>query len=178
MPYIPDQQINQGLFLPTTYVYDVGRLYEVEVNSSEFKELIVRLYQSINNIVVVLNQKDSALYNLEEFVDGAIWFNRTLLGQLDLRPEFRRTYDIGTLNAGVTTIAHGLTIATNANFEFVRIYGTASGNAGGNFYPLPWASASGATNIELRVNNINIVITNNSGLVFGKCTIVLHYLKN
>jgi hypothetical protein len=41
---------NIGSFVPTSYVWDVARLYEIDVNSDEFKELLVRLYQNLNLI--------------------------------------------------------------------------------------------------------------------------------
>ena len=46
MPYIPDQ-VNSGSYIGTTQVWDVSQIYDIEVNSPEFKELIVRLYQNI-----------------------------------------------------------------------------------------------------------------------------------
>jgi hypothetical protein len=176
MAYIPDQRINTGLYVPSTNVWDLGILQEIDVNSPEFKELLVRLYQNVNNIAISLNLKDSAIYIQEEFVTGAQFFNPASSSQLLQRAEFRSTYNIGALGAGVTNTAHGLTIG--ATWVFTQIWGTASDNIGPNYYPLPWASAGGATNIELRVDGVNIVITNNSGIAFTSCIVVLEYVKN
>jgi hypothetical protein len=176
MSYIPNVQSNTGLFVESTSIFDVGRLYEVDVNSEEFKELLVRLYQNVNNIALALNLKESALYLLEEFNTGAQYFDPTANNQLLLRPQFRRTYNIGAVPVGVTTVAHGLTIGTT--WVFTDIYGALTDNIGFNYYPLPWSSAAGATNIELKVNATNIVITNNSGIAFTSCIVTLEYLKN
>lgn len=175
MAYIPEQQINTGQFIPTTAIFDVSRLYEVEVTSIEFKELLVRLYQQVNNIAFNTNNKKSGYYLLEEFVTGAQYFNPASSDPLQLRPSFFKTFNIGALPAGVTTRAHNLAI-TNT-WQFVHIYGAASDNIGFNYYPLPFASAGGAANIQLRVNAANIVITNNSGIAFTSCIVTLEFLK-
>lgn len=175
MAFIPDQQINTGQFIPTTSLFDVSQLYSVEITSPEFKELIVRLYQQVNNISLNTNNKVSGYYLQEEFVTSANYFNPNSTDPLQLRPQFRKTFNIGALPAGVTTVAHGLTIG--ATWIFTDIYGAASDNVGFNYYPLPFASAGGAANIELRVTAANIVITNNSGVAFTSCIVTLEYLK-
>jgi hypothetical protein len=175
MPYIPNVPSNTGSFVSNTSVWDVSRLYEVDVNSDEFKELLVRLYQNVNNIALALNTKDTALYLLNEYATSAQYFSVTN-NQLMLRPEYRISYNVGVLNAGLNTIPHGLTIGTTWNF--VDIYGAATDNVGGNYYPLPWSSAAGLTNIELKVNATNILITNNSTITFTSCIVTLEYLKN
>lgn len=176
MAYIPAQKDNPGLFIATTNVWDVEDIAKMEPGSIDFNELLVRLHQNINNIAVALNMKKSGQYLQEEFVDGSVYFGTASSSQLDLRPVFRKVINIGALGAGATSVAHGLTIATTWNFT--RIYGAASNTTTSNYYPLPWASAGGAANIELKVDANNVVITNNSGIAFLTCTVVLEYLKN
>lgn len=174
-------QSEYGSFIPTTYTFDIAQLYSVDVTSPQFKELLVRLYQNINNMILVLNTKESGYYALQEFVDGNIYFpnpalNSTTAQSPIYRQEFRFVVNIGALGAGVTTVAHGLNV--QSTWSFTHIYGAASNFAGaGDYYPLPFASAGGAANIELRVTNTNVVITNNSGVTFTNCYVVLHYLK-
>jgi hypothetical protein len=172
MAFIIDQQ-NQGSFIPTTGIFEVGRLFEVDVDSPEFKELLARLYQAVNNIANVLNIKDTGYYLESEFTTGALYFNPASDDPNKLRPVFRKVIDMGALAAGVTTVAHGLTIGTT--WKFVHIYGAASGTP--NYYPLPFVSAGGATNIEVRVDLTNVIVTNNSGVVFTSSTVVLEYVK-
>ena len=173
-------QLNPGAFIALTSVWDVARLQDIDVNTPEFKELLVRLYQNINNIVMLLNIKDTGYYTLQEFLNGQAFFPNPLLSSTTpqaptFRQVFRKTFNIGALPAGVTTVAHNLTI--QAAWSFTRIYGVASDTIGFNYYPLPFASAGGAANIELRVDLTNIIITNNSGVVFDKCYVVLEYIK-
>lgn len=174
-PYIPDQQINTGNFVQQTPVFDVSRLYEVEVGSPEFKELIVRLAQQTNNISLVLNNKTSGYYLLEEFITGNNYFNPNSTDPLQLRPVFRKVINIGALNAGVNNRPHGLTIG--ATWTFTHIYGAVSNFATNNYFPLPFANVTFAGNIELRVDNVNVVINNASGQVFTAGYVILEYLK-
>jgi hypothetical protein len=38
------QNVTSGIFVPTTNVWDVSQIYEIDVTSPQFKELLVRLY--------------------------------------------------------------------------------------------------------------------------------------
>lgn len=171
----------QGVFLPTTYTWDVSELYSIEVTSPEFKELLVRLYQNINRIILAVNAKESGYYPLFEFVTSQQYFPDPALNSLTpqtpaYRQTFRYTLNVGALGAGNTTIAHGLDITST--WSFTHIYGAASTFAGtGDYYPIPFASGSGANNIELRATNTDVIIENNSGVTFTSCYIVVEYLK-
>lgn len=178
MAFIPDQQINTGSFVQQTPIFDVGRLYEIDVNSEEFKELIVRLYQQVNNVSLALNNKISGYYIEEEFVTGANYFNpnSTFDNQLELRPEFTKTFNIGALPLGVLPpVAHGLAV-TNT-WQFTHIYGAATKNtAPFESYPIPYAGAAGSY-ISLNIDGTNIYLDNNSGIAFTSCIVTLKYLK-
>jgi hypothetical protein len=174
-------QSNPGLFVPTTNVWDVSSLYSIDINSPAFRELLVRLYQNLNNMSLALNLKDSGYYVLQEFLNGQAYFQNPALGSLTptapvLRQVFRLVVNFPGLALGVNTQLHGLTITTG--YSFTRIYATASDTAGFNYYPIPFASAGGGANIEIRVDAINIIITNNSGVTFDKCYAVLEYIKS
>jgi hypothetical protein len=173
MPYQPIQQ-NTGSFVPTTNVWDVSEIYSVDVTSPEFKELIVRLYQNINNVSLVLNTKDSAFYLTEEFVNSQLWFNAITNDQLRLRPAFRMTVNTGALGAGVTTVAHG--IAVDANTSWVYISGAATDSVNLLGYPITFGGGAN-NNIGVNANATNIIINNNSGQTFTGSVIVLEYLK-
>lgn len=175
MTYIPDQQSSTGQFLPTTTILDVARLQEVEVTSPEFKELLVRLYQSVNNIALSSNTKEFGYYLTEELVNSQLYFNPTSSNQLDLRPCFRKVINLGALGAGISTFAHGITI--DSTFSFTRIYGAVSNTTIGNYLPLPYSDVSLGGNIELRLDNTNAIINNASGLTFTVGYIVVEYLK-
>jgi len=174
---MPD--IKSGAFLPTNFIWDVQQIQEVNVNSPEFKELLVRLYQNLNLMANIINAKETSLYNLEPLINGQLWFNNPAYNSTTAivaaaRPAYRKVYTF-PLPTSVTTVAHGIPVTTATTFT--RIYGVANDTSGNNYYPLPWASAAGTTNIELKVNATNIVITNNSTISFAICYVVLEFLQ-
>jgi hypothetical protein len=177
MPYIPDEQINVGSFVPTTNIWDIQRLFEIDIQTPDFKELLVRLYQNINNIAICLNTKDSGFYVTEQFVTGKLWFNQLSSKLEDLRGCFRKVINIGALPAGVTLVPHDLSPTTE--WKFTSINGVASNTtqlATLAYYPLPFVGTSGF--IELRVDRINVIINNTTGVVFTHAYVVLEFLKS
>ena len=55
-------QSEPGLSLPTTNIWDTTEIYETEVTSDAFKELMVRLYQNLSDMSDAINLKESAYY--------------------------------------------------------------------------------------------------------------------
>lgn len=174
MAYIRDQQINTGSYVTTTNVWDVSRLYEVDVNSDEFKELLVRLYQNINNISLVLNTKSTGYYINEEFVSGKLFFNPDSNDPLELRPGFIMVVNTGALGAGVTSIDHNIPVTDIYKWMFIS--GAATDTVTIVGYPLPFAGASG-NNIEVSVTATQVLINNNSGITFTDSQVTLEYCK-
>lgn len=183
-----NSQSNQvGVYIPTTEVWDVAQLYQVDVTSPEFKELLVRMYQNLNRMALALNVSTKGYYDIQgEFVDGNLWFQKPgLTSKTSQAPVYRQEYRTVlnlpqvagiALGAGATTINHNITV--NAGTLFTLIYATASDTVGNNYYPIPWASAAGTTNIEIKVNATQVTITNNSGINFTDCFVVLQYIQN
>ena len=174
MAYIPNQQQNTGSYIPTTNIWDVSRLYEVEVGSPEFKELLVRLYQNVNNIAIVLNTKATGYYLNEEFVSGKLFFNPTSNDPLQLRAGFIETVNTGALGAGVTSVNHNITVDSNLKWMF--IYGAATNTSTLVGVPLPYVSVAN-THIQVSVTATQVVINNNSGVTFTDSQVTLEYVK-
>ena len=174
MAYIPSQQINTGSYVPTTNIWEVARLYEIDVNSQEFKELLVRLYQNVNNIAVSLNTKCTGYYINEEFVSGKLFYNPVSNDPLLLRPGFIKTVNTGPLGAGVTAINHNIAVTSTLQWMFISGAATNTGTLVG--YPLPFAGAAG-NNIEVSVTATQILIDNNSGVTFTDSQVTLEYCK-
>ena len=113
MASFPDQ-LGPGAFVPLTDIFDSQHIYELEVGSPEFKEFLVRLRQSMNDIAMVLNIKDTGYYVDQEFVNGQAFFPNPALTSTTsqtpvLRQVFRKVINFGTLpNTGTTTVAHGI----------------------------------------------------------------------
>lgn len=174
---------NPGLFVPTTYIWDVSQLYSTDVTSTEFKELLVRMYQNINAIQLAINIKDSGYYVEEEFVNGQLFFpNPTAVATPSLttptyRQVFRKTVNFGALpNAASKSVAHGITV--DANTSFTRIYGAGT-NPSTSFIPLPYASTTLNQNIQVDVDATNVTITTGiDRTAYTTTYIVLEYLKN
>jgi len=172
-----------GVFVPSTYIWDVSRLQDIEVTSPEFKELMVRLYQNINNITIALNIKDTGVYNVIENVNGQVFFpNPTLNSSTAQIPFFRQVYrtviNFGSLpNAATTSVAHGITITPVTTFT--RIYAAASNLTGDTYIPIPYASPTAANSIEISVDATNVNIT--TAIDYSAYTIcygILEYLQN
>ena len=171
-----------GAFLGTTQEWDVSEIYSTEVTSPEFKELLVRLYQNLNNMATMINLKDTGYYDTSEFVTGQQFFpgtvDSTTTAEAKFRSVYRKVIDFGALpNAAAKTVAHGITC--NTSTQFTRIYGAANKLAAPlSYLPLPYASAVAANVIELSVDNTNVTITTGvNRTAFTSCYIVIEFLK-
>lgn len=175
------EQVNTGLFVPNTFIWDVQNIHDIDVNSDQFKELLVRLYQNLGRIATAINKKDSAVYPLTEFVTGQQFFPNPALSSTTtqtptLRQAFRKVINFGALpNTGTTSVAHGITITSG--FSFTRIYGVAT-DPSTSFIPLPYASPTDANNIELSVDATNVTITTGSDRsAYTTTYVILEFLK-
>lgn len=178
MPF--DQINNIGLFVPTTNIWELDELQTKEVDSQTIRELLVRLYQNINNISLVLNLKDSAYYPLEEFLNGQLLFPNPLEDNPNQngRQVFRMVVNFGALpNTAVKSIAHNIDISNS--FSFTRIYGCANNTLTMSYLPLPYTSSSAvANNIELSVDSTNVYITTGSNQsAYTTTYVILEYVK-
>lgn len=172
-----------GSFVPTTNVWDVQQIYQIQSISPELRELLVRLYQNLNLMATNVNLKDTGYYPLSEFVNSQLFFpDPTLSSQTSTFPAYRQIFRIvvnfGALpNAGTKSVAHGIAIDTATTFT--RIYGCASDTTGLTYIPLPYASASGIDNIELNVDVTDVNITTASDRTNYNVTyVILEYIKS
>jgi len=177
-------QTRYGSFVGTTDVYDVSNIESLDVNSPEFKLFLVRLRQSVNNLALVLNTKDSGYYPLTEFVNGQLFFpNPAYTSQTSKSPIYRQVYrtvvNCGTLpNTGTINVAHGINFPVNNTTTATRIYGTASDLTAPLYIPLPFASPTAANNIEVTVDNVNVnITTGNNRTNFTTSYVVIEYIK-
>jgi hypothetical protein len=173
---------NYGAFVPTTNVWDVSEIYQTEVTSPEFKELLVRLYQNLNNMALSLNIKDSAYYVNAEFVNGQSFFpnpayNSSTTTVASMRQVFRLVINFGALpNSTTTSVAHNL--PANAGWTFTRIYGCATNPSTPQYLPIPYASNTANASIELWVDGTNVNIKTASNLsAYTTTYVILEYMK-
>ncbi len=166
-----------GSFLGTTNVWDVGDIYNIEKLDPKLQELLVRLYQNLNNMSLSVNTRDAGFYdNANEFVNGQVWFpNPANTSLTSSNPAQRQVYrlviNFGALpNTGVKTVPHNILI--NTGYTFTRIYATASDTTGLTYIPIPYASPTLANNIELSVSATNVIITTGSNRSnYNVCTL-------
>jgi hypothetical protein len=168
-----------GLFLPTTPLFDVGDL-EDPVQS---RELIIRLTQKLNDVIISLNLKDTGYYPLSTFVNGQSFFpNPALSATTSQLPTYRQVYriviDFGTLPVAATkSVAHGL--MPTAAWTFTRIYATASDTTGLTYIPIPFASPTLANNIQLDVDAVNVNITTAIDYsTYTTCYVILEWITS
>lgn len=177
---------NVGSFLPTTSVWDVNEIYSTEVTSPAFKELLVRLYQNLNNMAVSVNTRDAGFYSNQEFVNGQKFFpNPSLSSNTTTSPQqrqvFRMVVNFGALpNTTTKSVAHNITVTPSTSFT--RIYGTATLPTAGSYsyIPVPYSSTVNVNqNVELFVDDTNVNITTAANYAaYTICYIVLEYIKS
>lgn len=185
---MPIQDADQyGDFLQTTQIWDIANLDKLSdgnLKVDDFKEIMVRLYQQIGNISTTVNKKETGQFQVSEFVTGQLYFSNPSLSSSSLQyPEdravIRKVINFGALpNAGVKSVAHGITCTVMTSFT--HIYGTATDPVGFNYVPIPYASNAAATDmIELYVDGTNVNI--NTGTIdrsnFTITYIVLEYIQ-
>lgn len=176
MSFIPNQPANTGSFVPTTNVWDTGEIYAIESLDDQLRELLVRLYQNLNLMATVLNNKESGYYPLQEFLTSALYFNPNSTDVNKQRNEFLKVINTGALGAGATTKAHGITV--DANWNLVYIYGSATDNIGNNYYPMNFTQNGGTNNLSLRMDATDVIISNGTGVNFTSSIVIIKYLKN
>lgn len=176
-----------GAFIPTTDIYDVDNIYDLDVKSQEFKDFLVRIRQNINNVAMLLNIKDTGYYPTTEFVCSKSWFpNPNLTAATANKPQwrqvFRKTFILGALPvAGTATIAHGINYGTDYPVTFTDIYGTANDTVNFRAIPLPFIGPGsnplwGNVSIDIDANNINITVTADMSS-FDTGYLVLEFIK-
>ena len=172
-----NNQNSLNVFLPTTYNIDVSRVYNTNVSSPEFKELLVRLYQDLNRICTTINLKDTGYYIEQELINSQLLFPNPATQPSSYRQIFRMTINFGALpNNTTTSVAHNIDI-TNT-YTFTRIYGAASNTTGLMYIPLPYVSTTTTNNIQLDVISTDVVITTTADYsAYTTTYVILEYVK-
>lgn len=169
-----------GSYIPQSNVWDVSQLYSVNVNSQEFKELLVRLYQNINNISIAVNTKVTGYYPLQEFVCSKLFFPNPSAPATQYpvyRQVMRLTINFGALlNTGAKSVPHGINVTNTTTF--VGHHAWASDTTAKTFIPIPYASPTLANNIELRVDSTYVTIETGSNRTnYNVCYVTLEYIQ-
>lgn len=136
----------EDILIPSSGIRDLGAK---ELDRSA-------LPQTINQLSLTLNSKESGYYPLVESLSGRLWFpnyaqTSNVYPTQSWRPGLRKVISLGTLPdaAGTLSVFHGITVT--ATTFFIQIYGTAN-DLSTSFLPLPYSSATANDVIEVSVD--------------------------
>jgi hypothetical protein len=173
---------SRGAFVPTTNVWDPSQIYNLENVDPSLRDVLVRLYQNLNVIALNVNLRDAGYYDEQEVVNGQLYFpNPALANDMTLqqtyRQVFRMTINFGALpNNATKTVGHNIPVV--AGYSFTRMYATATNPTALTFIPIPYASTTAASVVELSADATNVYITTHSNMTgYSICYVVLEYLK-
>lgn len=179
-----------GAYVPTTNVWDTSDIERLNVDP-ELKLLLVRLYQNLNEMALVLNVKESGYYPLQEFVTSEMLYPNPALGwdnatkkytpqPATFRNIYRMTVEFGALPAaGTKSVPHGIKYTPNTSMIFIKV--TANDPTSQISIPVPYASATAiADQLELTIDNTNINITTGGTdySSFTETRVFLSYIQN
>lgn len=170
---------NFGQFLQTTFILDVDQLQQIDVKSPEFRELLVRLYQNLNSVILSLNVKDSGYFPYQEFVCGKVYNPQQSNDFENLgRLVYRTTVNFGALPAaGTKSVAHNIP-DINSSWRLTDYYGAGTNPNILEAVDLPYPSTIPANILEVWVDSTNVnVRTGGKDYSQYLAEIVIEYTK-
>lgn len=179
---------NRGYFLPTTQSWDVTELYEADVNSLKFKELLVRMTQNLGLMAQQVNQKSSGVYDTQEIASGDTFYPNPSYSSAGStfaspRPIFRKVIPVGPLPNAATSpksVAHG--ISFDSSFTLIKLSGSATDPVGFSAIPLPFTSGeTPVRSVGISLDSTNIIIKVSPASDFTAYTrahVVIEFIKN
>ncbi len=180
--FITNETSNTGFFVPTTNIWDTNELSDIDVNSDQFKELLVRLYQNINNIAIALNSRQFGQMMNYEVQNGQQWFIQASNAFGNFRPGFFTVVNFGALpSTGTKSVAHGIAFGSPTTYSITRLWAAATKQSTPLMIPIPFVDATGtaANNLQLTCDgtNVNITTGGTDYSLYTICYVVVEYLK-
>ena len=186
------QQETNGLFIPTSQVWDIQELYDKKGMSEDVRELFIRLYEELNKIALAINMKDSGMYTTTEFVSGQTFFSNPSYSSATSetavqRSVYRKVINFGALPVRIApatsaniSIAHGIP-GINSGIQFTRIYGCSSNKTNTTYIPIPYSWPNDPKeNIAVFASTANVTIVTgdtNTWANYNDTVVILEYLK-
>lgn len=156
--------------MPTTDIFNVNNIESINISSSEFKDLIVKLAQNANKQNLAINSKKSGVLSSLEDLSGCVYENNG---------SFHKMISFGALPTASATksVAHGITFATA--YKMVKIYGAATNPTTQSMIPLPFAHPTAAQIISLQADATNVIVTTGATdySAWTETFIFIEYLK-
>lgn len=172
-------------FIPTTTAYDDDMIRNMQINTEEFKDFLVRLRNDMNRIALSLNRKRNGYRPLEEIENGEFWFpDPSLSSSTGQVPEERTGYitivNFGALpNTATKSVAHGITFPTINTYSLTRIWGGATDPVANLYIPLPYSSPILIDNIEVSADTTNVNVTTGKDYsAYTTVYIAIEYIKS
>ena len=166
----------RGVYVPTTRNYELEIIKNVDFNSPEFRELLVRLYQFQTEMALALNLKTSAYYVLDEFVTSNLYFKNPAADPTVRTPQYRNEYrkviNFGALPAMGASLSQPHGISVTSNTRWVGFIGGATNTVG-----LTGASIPNA-DIRVTIDNTNITLTASADYSAYTGIITILYLQD
>jgi len=175
----------EGFYFPTSARYDAELIKNLDIQSPQFKDFLVDLGRTVNEVSFYMNQRAIGLHSVSEQVSGKQFFPAagapTGDGQTSQinRQAYFKTIDFGVLPVlGATPIPHDIDF--DADYSVINIYGAATKpTVPLSYIPLPYSSPTANENIELEVDATNVIITTAIDYsTYTICYVVIEYLKN
>lgn len=148
-------QIN-GPFLPTTSLFNLSPITQSNL-SDELQQLLIQMYQQVNNHALVINQKTHGILSIEAYANGVEVYPAVAGGEF--RGVAFTAVDFGALpNAVIKSVPHGITF--NADTRIIRVTCWSNDPTTQQSIPIPYVDVqtAGAFDIELYINNTNVNI--------------------
>jgi hypothetical protein len=144
--------------LPTTSLFDLTSLRDIDVKSEEFKEFIVRLYQEVNKHAIFINQKDHGIYSIEQYGSCKQYFPAVSPGNFRGIARTALPFTFVGFSPGTVTVPHN--IVFNADTRVTLLQSEANNPAGQLSLPIPYVdvTGAGAGNIQISMDNTNVYI--------------------
>lgn len=173
-----------GSYVPSTFIWEIQQIQSSNIDPN-LKDTLIRLYQNIGQMAIVLNTKDTGLYVQEEFITSQQYFPNPAItsttvghtpGGPQMRQTFRKVINFGTLpNAAAKSVAHNI---QQPAWIMTRMYATASDLMAQASIPIPFVSTLGVNqNISLECTATDVVITTAVDYTpFTFCFVVLEYM--
>lgn len=162
-------------FIQTTEIFDTQQIQSLDIRGPEFKEFLVILTQSVNNIALALNDKDHGYYSKQHYPCGKQFF--PVAGSDNNRGIARVTLPFTfTISPGLETIPHGIIFSAATRITY--LYVIANDPVAQLAIPIPYVDVigAGAANIQLNMDNTNVYIdTASNRLAYTDNYIVIEY---
>ncbi len=178
---MPEDNRQFGAYVPETLNMDVTAIFTTDVNSPEFKELIVKLYMGVTLMAQVVNTKITGIYEPNEFLTSSQYPARTTLPAGSApRQSYWVWVDFGALpNAGAKSVNHNIPWL-NGQTTVLHIYGAATNTTADTAIPLPYSSPA-ALNAQIQVDVSSTQVTVTTAInysAYNQAYFVIEYLKN